>query len=86
MSELNAWSNGYEVVAATSEAHAREVLVAWMKSENIIATDDDEIDGDGWRPLSLERIVGNDCGDPPQLLASILAESPEPRHLWSVDQ
>ena len=83
--ELHAWWNGYEVVAAHSEEGARAVLLAWFRAQRM---DDDEeyVKGEGWRRLAPERMVYDEDGGHRASIASILAESPEPRHLWSCEQ
>lgn len=83
--ELQAWSNGYEVVAARSEDEARNVCGEWLTA-NRMDDDEDTIDGDGWRALDPSRVVKDDDGSEVGTVASIVAEADFPRHLWSVEQ
>ena len=85
MSELSAYSNGYEVVAAHDEAGARAVLKLWLTE---CGADDDEsaVEGDGLRRLEpTDRVTGDD-GEDFGSVQSILDESTEPRHLWGLDR
>jgi hypothetical protein len=84
MADLNAWSNGYEVVAATSEEEARALLKTWLTA-NRMDDDEDTVDGDGWIKLRPTMMIRDeDDGSASGTVATILAESSEPRHLWSV--
>lgn len=74
MSELNAYTNGYETVAASDEASARAVLKAWL-TEHGADDDDDAVEGDGIRridPTHRLKEDGEDCGS----VQSILNASP----------
>lgn len=85
MSDLNAYTNGYEVVAAHSPEEARAVLKSWL-TERGADDDDDAVEGDGWRKLDPSKTITDDDGENPESIAAILDASPEPRHLWSCAQ
>jgi hypothetical protein len=86
---LRAWSNGYEVVAAKSEEHAKEVLRAALGDGPGQGPhyEEDELDGDGWYALDESAPIHNEDGEETgQTVGDILCESPLARHLWSVAQ
>lgn len=85
MSDLNAYTNGYEVVAAHSPEEARAVLKSWL-TERGADDDDDAVEGDGWRRVDPTSRVSGDDGEDFVSVQSMLDESPEPRHLWGVDR
>lgn len=76
---LRAWCNGYECIAARSESEAREILRAMTLYE------DQDLDGDGWYVVEDDAVIKNDDGSPSETMAEILAESNEPRHLYSCE-
>lgn len=85
MSELHAYTNGYETVAAHDEANARAFLKSWL-TERGADDDDHAVEGSGWRKLDPSDVINAGDGENPESVAAILAESSEVRHLWSVDQ
>jgi len=79
---LQAWHNGYEVVAATSEEEAREVLRATGMYED----DNEVLDGDGWSTLDETKPMLDEDGKRiGEIVGDVVRESPEPRHLWSCE-
>lgn len=82
MGELKAWCNGYEVVAAETEAQATEVLRATKMYDG----DEEALEGDGWAVLPNEKmLINEDRTVADESVGDVLAESPEPRHLWSCE-
>ena len=79
---LQAWCNGYDIVAARNQVEAREV----MRQRPCMASySDDKLDGDGWRTLDPKMVVREDGADL-GTVASFVAESPEPRWMCSIEQ
>ena len=78
--KLQAWHNGYECVAARSEEEAREVLRAADLSYEA-----EDLDGDGWKVVPVDKVVRNDDGEPDETIGQMLAESSVPRHLYSCE-
>ena len=91
MSELKAWCNGYEVVAATSEYEARAILLAAPNcasptDAHPMYRDADEADGDGWYVLANEkRLVDDDGRWSGETIGSVLAARGLQGHMWSLD-
>lgn len=86
---LQAWCNGYDVVAALDIDGARGLLSEhYKKTEGLTDVEEleDAVDGDGIRRLEPTQPVTDDDGTKIGTVQSILDESPEPRHLWSCDQ
>lgn len=75
---LQAWCNGYDVVAAHSSQEAESVLVEQQKF------DPDEVEGDGWEVFPDDKEIADDDGGHFKI-GDVLNESTEPRHLFSMD-
>lgn len=76
---LQAWCNGYECVAARTKDEARTIVKALDLYE------DEDLDGDGWYVIPSDEMLWNDDGTPGCLFGELLAESDEPRHLYSCE-
>lgn len=84
--DLKAWSNSYEVIAARSAEEAHRVCVAFYDTNGYGMTAE-EAEGDGWREMDATKQILDEDGTPiGQTIGECVAESPEPRHLWSVEQ
>lgn len=81
MSDLKAWSNGYEVVAAESAEQAVEVL----RATGMYAGDEEALEGDGWKELASDKFLHEEDGKrTDETVGDVVRESNEPRHIWSV--
>jgi len=79
--KLQAWCNGYEVVAATSEAEAGEVL-----RRAGMACDDEDLEGDGWEVLDDAKELRDEDGKlTGETVGQAVAKAGKPMHLWSCE-
>ncbi len=82
---LQAWSNGYEVVAAQSEKHARQVLLAAADNGGP-DYDIEDINGDGWHVLSDDmNMLDEDSKTLDETVGDIVRRKGRPGHLWSIE-
>lgn len=81
--ELRAWCNDYDVVAASSEEEAREVL----RGTGMYVEDEEALDGEGWGTLRNEDLVRDEGGIPTgQTVGDVVKEAGKPAYLWSCAQ
>lgn len=83
--KLQAWWNGYEVVAAHSEEEARDVLHESGKTGGP-QYDEEDLDGDGWQALNDEHHVKDEDGnDLDETIGDQVRKAGKPSHLWSCE-
>lgn len=82
---LRAWSNGYDVVAATSEKQAHELLsLAHVMNGRFEPAVD--LDGDGWRALNDDAPVLDADGKPTgETIGAAVLAAGEPKWMWSLE-
>lgn len=89
MSALQAWCNGYEVIAATSEAEAIDVLLHPRSkgAPQYDGADEDEVEGDGWQVLAEDKPILEEDGTPSGETVgdALRACNGVPGYLWSID-
>lgn len=88
MSNLQAWCNGYEVVAASSEEEARDVLRRGGDGgPSAGAYSEEDLDGDGWETLPDDKQILDEEGKPiGKTVGDEVKAKGRAGHLWSCEQ
>lgn len=82
---LQAWFNGYELIAATSAAEAAEILRHPTSEMPDYEGDEEMIEGEGWKVMDPGEVVLDEDGPTDQTFGDAVREAGKPSWLWSCE-
>ena len=86
MMPLNAWTTGYEVVAAADREEAHQIVLNMKDRDGNRVYDPSEVDGEGWIMLHDDyRPFDEDLRPMKQTMGEAVRERGGPGHLWSLE-